>query len=904
MQYIQQTLLSLPGDSHPIKEVTYNTVDSNMKYEPGNAVYFSFPDPYEVTKLPNEQLIELIQSLNAVAGLQRKKLSDEFLADRTRSQLLRGWLKVCDRYFRRKPTYEYIDKIDDWFQTNEVTLDAFKNAKALAFDLETYGTHPIVKNAALYWQYGDIRLCQVYNPDQHHILVFDVKEARNKRLTSVLNTVLSQLLLRPSGYHLYGHNAVFDTSYVNRRFPLTNSVTGNREFVTARDTMTASQMYRQGVGFDYKSQAKQTGIPYTTSLNGLATLSKEIGFNVYGSQKKEYQKSDFGLFLSTEQKQYAADDAYVTYQVARHLSVYVTIEGNQKRLEQEWVGAKELQVLSSTGFSIDKTKLTTLIVQHTKALDLINDGCNEMFTAEPTNPQQIRDWMYANTSCQFWLSGSDQMFFIIQKLWVVPLFQDLKQLLLETLEDVAPPNTLNRGQYYLFRHLFNYKLRLYLHQAQKVSQEEKKTERYITTKTQKHKIINRFDLVESLLARLTNSTARNSFTDTLQALSDIALYMNYSQVRNWHVSVKKALDKLNEIDKFSFQVDKKTNQWRVFSNYISIGGDNSYGRTGSKSCALQNIPKPTKANDIWELDPIRAVFMAPPGKVWLRYDYNGCHGQVLAFKANDTAIFDLQALGIKFHYLTTQGFLKRLYNIELTLQEIKAIKSWKPPENEFGESLSKSEIEKLKPKHYNVVKELYDLSKVFYYSAINYAGAASIQNSIIDRSEKIVSLSVCVVLLESLWDTYKASKQQMDKMISTCKQSSYRLMSQTGFEVGIVGVLPGVDSCTLRFGQGFKRGFSPAIITSGTYQNYEGWAIKNFMRVFNQNALSPSSKWFGAKINHHNHDELVLEIPAKDAERYAEEIISCLEVETRKYISTYIGDHGKNYSRYINRGHW
>lgn len=781
------------------------------------------------------------------------------------NEYLRTSTLVEDLHDKVLPTIEFFTQWDDRLIAIAQT---FEQCPAIGLDTETFGTTGV---DALSHLHNAIGLLALYNPNTNVVLLINIDKVILTNSWGEFREIIERIICR-SDINIYAHNATYDASCINWHL-------GLRERVSFRCTLTLTQIYKQGLSKAYR-YAGLGGC-------GLEAIVKELGLSwLYeGLDKKLLQKSDFsntydGVLnleksLTSDQLRYAAVDAVAAYHVARILAPKLIKDGYTNNLKVLLAGSHAMQLLSVVGFPVNSKFLNSLIDDYNYILSEIDRaiGCTNsgglVAHLKLSDKNATNRFLQSLCNQKIYIAGVDKIFFKVQKIWLTQIHYCLKSLLKIAIEST---NSL-----LVYKILF---VRLLNAICKSIAQEL--VEPYLIEKTATGSEIDRASIIKSInlmFEKFLTGDRACVFGLALEIASYIQIYLCYSQVHQWHNSMKVQCDKLEEIKKYS---SDRGNGYRCYAQYRAIGGDNSYGRTSATKAALQIIPKPSDANKVFGLANVKSVFQASSNYLIAKYDLNGAHGQICSYLAAETIINELGDKGIKFHFYTVQGLLKQLYNRDMALEEIKSIKGDKNHSD------------------YDLISKLYALGKEVYYSYLNCASAKSIQNSILNRSGIIIPFRECESMLLAIKATYRKITKWIDSLKWKAKNSTKVFFSASCQKIatGCTFKLP--DNTILRYeriGSGESSYYQLPVITSSHYQCVEGFALLTFLR---KHQLSNSP----IEVVHHNHDELVFVFP-KGLEFEFTKVIESLETHLRSYVPTYRGDLGTDYLGYISTsGHW
>ena len=834
------------------------------------------PEPFEWLDWDKDRVITWIETFIAAHGINSPAAMAQMRdpnvsADRCRSygiKLLNAALPL---------THKTI-----YVNTPELFAEVpiFDSELSLHIDTETYLIDPNhAPNAkAVHWQDSQVRLIQIYAPSINTTFVFDVymlvKAGAGASLYMMVDDIASLSIPK------YAHNAVFDGTFITKTLQLERPI-------DLRCTYVLSAVLKKGLHQYYPGAA-----------NSLDSCLKSIGINFYEGMKAMMQKSDFSphqnLILNQDQIDYASKDSIAVYLVAASYLHKAKMTKNLPRLRHEWIGDLACQSLTRTGFPIDIELLQDTIDRYSEAQSLLRDVCSECLatpyevTTElgfpltvtpkkilPTELDKVKKYWLTRLNIQPFITGSDKTHVKLQTVWtnaVIELIDAAIALNQNFLKPLVKWLSLQMSRY-------------------------SQTEPYVISKkkttAKKVTVSNCFDLVEAGFDYIIDSESKNPKLLWMLVKSEFAMYMAYIKAHTLYNQVSTQKTTLQSIEQFSYP--DAGGVFRSHAIYSTTGGRMSNGRTSAKDSPLQIIPKPGDANTIFDLPSVKSMFRPAPGKVFLVWDWAGCHGTVAAALAGESKIFDLGREGLKFHFLTVQGFLKSLYNIDATLSEIKDMKG-----------------DKKHPQH-KLVSNLYAMAKNVYYSYINYASPASIQRSIFDRSGVIVSIEECKDYLAATKQTYSNITTWMEKQVRQANARAKHERTITGNITGLVTTLPSIEGALIKFPSivstnpytGVKKAsFYPPALTSSLYQNWEGAILKMFMRIFTSKISDPTHEWYGSELCHFNHDELVFSVESDRAFGLAYSILGALETFIRRYIPEYEGECGDKYEGYIKTDHW
>ncbi len=176
-------------------------------------------------------------------------------------------------------------------------IESIKHHKKFAFDLETYS--PCIeetKGGLIYWV-GKIRLVAIATPDAHHVIDLG-RHYENLEQYKEQLIELNSLICDPAIVTV-GHNVLFDLGFWG--YFVKNQLTGEYpQYNRVVDTMVCSQWLYAGTN------------PFTFKHGLKDVCKRELGLEM----DKTDQKFPYGsLFISQQQYDYAAKDAWNTLQV-------------------------------------------------------------------------------------------------------------------------------------------------------------------------------------------------------------------------------------------------------------------------------------------------------------------------------------------------------------------------------------------------------------------------------------------------------------------------------------------------------------------------------------------------------------------------------------------------------------
>lgn len=166
-------------------------------------------------------------------------------------------------------------------------ISYFDDCKAFSCDIETTSLIP---------SQGKIRLIQIYVPLAKTVYVIDLFD--DQGLNDFWIEALLEKLSDPDVIKIW-HNGLFDIGWIFYHYKVMS--------VNNFDSMIASQIIKAGKFWGFMQSFK-------SSPNSLGFLCEEYGYE----HDKEEQKSDWSIPVITQsQIDYAARDAYYTYQIAK-----------------------------------------------------------------------------------------------------------------------------------------------------------------------------------------------------------------------------------------------------------------------------------------------------------------------------------------------------------------------------------------------------------------------------------------------------------------------------------------------------------------------------------------------------------------------------------------------------------
>ena len=297
-----------------------------------DGVRLKFPNkPYSFVKglLNDVYGIPLTRQRKRVAGL----LTYQYRLAKTNEQLQfivdamvrrNAFAELQSKYFSIKPTpppeVEHRTIIWDG-KGSQAEFDAiaaeFRSAKAIAFDLETFGNPETkgvrkkvtkINNDGLNHYKGHIRLMQISTPVTTLVIDLEGREGdRNGRAKACLPaTDLVQEVLANPHIAVVGHNIHFDLRFMAAKYGF---VGGQNIW----DTMLGVQVYfgdyASGEDENGKKKRKQPILEGGYGLKNCAARFLDLEID------KTEQKSDWGAKLTSSQLKYAATDTQVTLQL-------------------------------------------------------------------------------------------------------------------------------------------------------------------------------------------------------------------------------------------------------------------------------------------------------------------------------------------------------------------------------------------------------------------------------------------------------------------------------------------------------------------------------------------------------------------------------------------------------------
>jgi DNA polymerase-1 len=209
---------------------------------------------------------------------------------------------------------------------------ALVKGNEVSFDLETTGLNPA---------HDKVRLLSIYLPNQNKAFVFDLFRIDRKAAWD---------LLMDAGL-LIGHNIGFDLSFIMR-----DCIHIDNPKSRLWDTMIAEQV------IDYNKNENKALDRYS-----LEYIANKIGIRL----NKKLQKSDWGGFLTEDQIQYAALDAFAAYEIYRHQKGKLD-NGLKRAFAIEMGALPAVAMLKAYGVGVSAEKLNEIyedLIKKTKAAE-------------------------------------------------------------------------------------------------------------------------------------------------------------------------------------------------------------------------------------------------------------------------------------------------------------------------------------------------------------------------------------------------------------------------------------------------------------------------------------------------------------------------------------------------------
>lgn len=466
-------------------------------------------------------------------------------------------------------------------------LQSFIDSKAFSCDLETTNLVP---------SEGKIRLVQIYVPTSKTVTILDLWD--DNPYNDCWMEVLLSKLSDKSVFKIW-HNGLFDMGWIYYHYKVMS--------VNNFDSMIASQIIKAGKFWGFMKTFK-------SSPNSLGFLCEESGY----PHNKDEQKSDWSITEITQsQIDYAARDAYYTYQLAKASKDF--LYDNCPEVTKAEMGCLSAFVyMNYVGLPCDKATLEARLSEYSdKALEIetrlkgivnLDPQSTELwyktyydkkplpkkFDKPGSFEKACQDTEFNPSSAQNvgkWLSS------------LVPITDLLKT------DNKTGKTTISTGKATLFN---------------------------LYTSLQKQELL---DLI--------------AYRSIKGAASKFASYLA------------------------SYQEDSRS----IASSYTVLAtqgtGRSSSGRKAAKGELkfhnAQNFSKHLNTHTSHGLKSTRSIIQAREGYSLVEIDASASHMQFARHLSKDKSLIESNKTGLKIHYYTLAGILKQARNMDVTPQEVEQL---------------------------------------------------------------------------------------------------------------------------------------------------------------------------------------------------------------------------------------
>lgn len=256
---------------------------------------------------------------------------------------------------------------------NESNIKFLPPLFEFGLDIETFGRENI--RGGLDPDAGDIRLIQLFLPQEKLVIIWDLGEFNNHQGYNFIGKELLATKLQDPEVKIAIHNAAFEQSWFLTK--LNCYVNG------VQDSMLMSQARWAGLNTGFNCAGYFPG-----SEKGSPHSLKNVVARLWNGEElsKENQLYDYGLPLGYEQYEYAAIDAIATYYAAQKLSTHergvrgFRPDGSQYFINNltyvynaENAATTALAEMHHRGIPVNKSKLDKLISTYTEQAKIIHD---------------------------------------------------------------------------------------------------------------------------------------------------------------------------------------------------------------------------------------------------------------------------------------------------------------------------------------------------------------------------------------------------------------------------------------------------------------------------------------------------------------------------------------------------
>jgi len=191
-----------------------------------------------------------------------------------------------------------------------------------------------------------------------------------------------------------------------------------------------------------------------------------------------------------------------------------------------------------------------------------------------------------------------------------------------------------------------------------------------------------------------------------------------------------------------------------------MGRSSSGDRSRKDVQNVQNISKHLSSHKVFGLDPVRSFVKARPGYTLLEIDLSASHAQFARHLSNDESLQEAKNTGLKLHYYTMSAML-----------------------GFSGKQVTPQDCVALAKGDYSLI---YKLSKTVFYSFLNYAGAATLQQTFF-KNDLFVSLEDCKKYLEACANRFAGLRRFQNKMFALADSRRHAVHTKNGRFLGVFG---------------------------------------------------------------------------------------------------------------------
>ena len=469
--------------------------------------------------------------------------------------------------------------------TEDVT--ALDTAKAFSCDIETTSLIP---------KQGKIRLIQIYLPKTKTVFILDLSD--KNEYTNLWLEVLLEKLVDPSVTKIW-HNGLFDIEWFYYHYQVMS--------VNNFDSMIASQLLKAGQFWGYMGSFK-------ASPNSLGFLCSEFGFE----HDKSEQKSDWSIpVISQQQIDYAARDAYYTYQIAKTFKDQLTLLCPET-VKAEMSSIPAFVYMNSLGLPCSQVTLQERLNEYSSKSDELCTALESKIKLDSVATRLWFDTYYENKGLP---KKFDKVGTLEKECSIV---------------EFKPGSSQSVGK-------------------------------WLTSLVDIQRLIKTDNKTGKTTISTGKSTLFELFTELKkQELLDLISYR----------SIKGAASKFaSYLASYDEQHGTIHNSYTVLATQGS--GRSSSGKKAGKGAIkyhnAQNFSKHLNTHVTNGLKSTRSIIQAREGYSLVEIDASASHMQFARHLSQDKALIESNNTGLKIHYYTLAGILKQARNLDVTPQEVEQL---------------------------------------------------------------------------------------------------------------------------------------------------------------------------------------------------------------------------------------